>query len=558
MTAQRMMDEYDEYASFISPTTLQKECIRLFYEDQYKSCEILARMDLARCESQGREKYLPLLLLGNCAFQQRQFVHARHFYHELYHFDENKARWKDAQCLKECGSLVEAATLLEQIPKQVRTLPMHMMLGNLYVASTRKMAASQVFLEALKQNPYTLEAAEKLAILGTDKLSIMAAIKEGVAARGVHDANDWLPLRDLISALIAKHRHQTVIALQQFEKLEKDFPGNIYFLQRIGSLQLQMNDTKNALRTFDSIRSTEDSAIDYLDQYGQILAQEGELDELNELAVCLLNIDDKRPEAWTTLACYHEARDDHEKALAFNEKAITLDQKHAFAHRQRGAILMADNRPEHAAVSFFRSKEIDPDVATYEGLVDSYLAAGKFKEAIASAKEAISMAPRDPRAITLVGLALAQGSSDRQGAGRGQAGMDKAKRTLRKALSFEPCSLRPLFALVSIYLREADYASCIEVLRQGLEGTTETQCTIFGQAHILCRLGEVYTRMQDYKEAINTFHQALGLDSTLTSAQRSLDRLERLMRGVDPNDTGDEIIEDVSSRDTSSPLPPNY
>jgi tetratricopeptide (TPR) repeat protein len=118
--------------------------------------------------------------------------------------------------------------------------------------------------------------------------------------------------------------------------------------------------------------------------------------------------------------------------------------------------------------------------------------------------------------------------------------------------------LRPLFALVSIYLREADYASCIEVLRQGLEGTTETQCTIFGQAHILCRLGEVYTRMQDYKEAINTFHQALGLDSTLTSAQRSLDRLERLMRGVDPNDTGDEIIEDVSSRDTSSPLPPNY
>jgi hypothetical protein len=51
-----MINEYDEYAAFTSPTTLQKECIRLFYEKQYKSCEILARMDLARCESQGREK----------------------------------------------------------------------------------------------------------------------------------------------------------------------------------------------------------------------------------------------------------------------------------------------------------------------------------------------------------------------------------------------------------------------------------------------------------------------------------------------------------------------
>jgi len=544
----------DDYGRFSNTTSFQKECLRLYDDKQYKSCEILTRMDLSRCESTGREKYLAIQLLGDCAYQQGEFTRARHWYFQLYNFGENVARWKLSQCIKESGSLVEAATLLEQIPPNQRTLPMLMMLGNLYVASSRKMAASQVFLDALKKNPYTLEAAERLAVLGTDRASIMSAIKEGMMAHGVQDinTNEWVHIRELVSALVAKHRHQTVIALQQFEKLEREFPSNVYLIQRIASLQLQMCDSKSAERSFEGLRLTEDCAIDYLDQYGQILAQEGELEELNELAVCLLMINDKSPEAWTTLALYHEARDDHEKALAFVEKAIILDQRHAFAHRVRGTVLMSDNRPEHAAVSFFRSKEIEPDLTTYEGLVDSYLAAGKFKEAIASAKEAINMAPRDPRAITLVGLALAQGSSGRQG-----QGMDKAKRTLRKALSIEPSALRPLFALVSMYMRDSDYTSAIEVLRQGLEGNTETQSSSYGKADILCRLGEVYTNMEEYKEAIEIFHQALGLDPDLTSAQRSLDRLERLMRGVDPNETGDEIIEDASgSRD--SPVQPNY
>jgi anaphase-promoting complex subunit 7 len=301
-----------------------------------------------------------------------------------------------------------------------------------------------------------------------------------------------------------------------------------------------MKDPDGAARTFARVAMLDPTVVDYMDIYAGILANQNSLDELNQLASNLLEVDDKRPEAWSTLALYHEARQDHEKALAFVEKAIALDQTHAFAHHLKGAILLADNRPDHAAVSFFRSNEVAKDVASYEGLVDSYLASGKYKEAICTAKEAISAAPRDPRAIALVGLALQQGQ---MGADRVEA-TEKAKRALRKALALDPSALRPLLSLVTLHMQEKDYDTCIELVRQGIEGMTESRSRLEGQDILQGKLGEIYMAAENYNDAIASFHSALALNPCNADYQRSLDKLEKTVRGVDTSDNADELVED--------------
>lgn len=222
----------------MSLTPLQDECYKLLKEKQYKSCEILARMELAKAEQEGRDTRIAWALLGDCAQLTQQYSRAISFYRHIQSFESpHKYRLKEAQCLQALGNVVEASSVLEVIPQDQRNVTIHMTLGNLYLVSGRNNSACECFLESLIQNPYTLEAVEWLAVLGTDKAQVLDAVHTGFGRQN-NNNQSLLPVKDLISAHFAKHHHQTASALQQFAKIEQEFPNNVYLLLKIATLQV--------------------------------------------------------------------------------------------------------------------------------------------------------------------------------------------------------------------------------------------------------------------------------------------------------------------------------
>eukprot|EP00804_Cyclotella_cryptica_P028712 CCRYP_008218-RA/>CCRYP_008218-RA protein AED:0.30 eAED:0.30 QI:0/-1/0/1/-1/1/1/0/691 len=485
------------------------------------------------------------------------------------------------------------------------TVESHMLLGDLYVKNQRYVDAGEEYKLALGKNPYVLEAVEKLARLGCGESDILQMVEEGLqhvvkemlVQSGADEGNnnndknnnkniqqtvDSLPevdsLREYASAHSTLHKNQLVFSHHHFSKLTSHFPYHPSLLMQLAHIQQELGYIRRSEQNYQRVRALDCHWVEGMDRYAHLLfqlrmsrknafmmQQGGYLHyhyschhgrpgaenrrggcsievELGKLCTDLLQSNDRKPEPWTCLSLYHLARDDHEKAIAFVDKAISLNSQHAFAHLLRGSILLVSHRPEHARASFFRANDLQPDIPSYEGLVESYLAAGQYKEAVCSAKEAISGSPRDPRAITLVGLALAQAPTSHQ---KGE-GKERAKRALKKAVALDHGALRPLFALVDLYASECEYATCLKLLQDAIENGGKVSenaplCSVSTWNKeladvIQAKMAEIYALSEDFGQALECYHTAISMNPHNGLAMQGLERIEKLLKGIDPDE----------------------
>jgi tetratricopeptide (TPR) repeat protein len=233
------LEDLQEFA--VSLTPLQEECYNLLKAKQYRSCEVLAQMELSMAEQEGRDLLVPWSLLGDCAMMTKQYNKAIQYYRRI---SSNKYRLKEAQCLRELGTIVEASSVLETISPRERDLTVYMTLAQLYVASGQTKLAADCYLNGLYKYPMTMEAIEWLAMLGhTDKIRVLDAIDKGFKKMeqvgNTSTASMIGPIKELASALFAKGHHLSSMALQNFRALDKKFPNNVFILLQIAVLQVR-------------------------------------------------------------------------------------------------------------------------------------------------------------------------------------------------------------------------------------------------------------------------------------------------------------------------------
>eukprot|EP00956_Cyclotella_meneghiniana_P042979 scaffold249370_cov63-Cyclotella_meneghiniana.AAC.1 len=389
-------------------------------------------------------------------------------------------------------------------------------------------------------------------------------------------------LRQNASAQTNLHKNQLQSSLKHYTELTTKYPYHPYFLLHLANIQQELGHILPSEQNYKRIRALDQHWTEGMDHYAHLLFQlrhsrknafvmgqggylhyhyscHGNRDDiiatstaarercgievtLGELGTDMLSADDKKPESWNCLGLYHLSREDHEKALAFLDKAIALKPEYAFSHLLRGSILLASHRSDHARSAFFRANNLQRDIPSFEGLVESYLANGQHKEAVCSAKEAISVNIHDARALTLVGLALAQAPPSSV---RGE-GKEKAKRALKKAIALDQGALRPLFALVDIYASEGEYATCIKLLHDGIENGGKVAensplCAVgtWNKAHtdiIRAKMAEIHTLNEEYGDALECYHIALALNPQNGLAQQGIERVEKFLNGIDPDE----------------------
>jgi len=297
--------------------------------------------------------------------------------------NEIRLRLKMSQCYSKLKKYPSALTCLTAIHPANRTYAVHVKCGKLYEISGQRNSACQSYLEALKLMPFCTSCVSAALRLGVGKVLVKEAINAGTTC---HDGNhsSYVVMLDLMEALHASRRFDYESSLKYYQSLSVKFPNHRYILAKIAGMQYEQNDRRAATASFDTVRRLDKHCVDQMDKYASILYVKQERQKLNRLANDLLHVNADRPETWIAASFLAKINDDFQKSLDYANKALRVDRSNSFAHKVQGQLYLDLNKPQHAVMSFFRALEIERDMGGFEGLIDAYLKANKFKDAIIS------------------------------------------------------------------------------------------------------------------------------------------------------------------------------
>ncbi|XP_075477807.1 anaphase-promoting complex subunit 7 [Primulina tabacum] len=433
--------------------------------------------------------------------------------------NENEVKFKIATCHNSLNENRAALAEMEGIPSKSRNLEMNLMMAKLYRNSRHTRAAIGCFKECLRICPYILDAIIALAEFGVSAKDIICMFPQAPSRSGrppfdYSDSSRWLLRYVEAQCCVASNDYKG--GLELFSELLQRFPNNIHILLEMAKVKAVIGKNDEAILDFEKVRSIDPYLVTYMDEYAMLLKLKSDYSKLNKLVHDLLNIDPTRPEVFVALSVLWEKKDER-GALSYVEKSIRIDERHVAGYIMKGNLFLSMNRPEAAVIAYRGAQELRPDLRSYQGLVRSYLALSKIKEALYAAREAMKAMPQSAKALKLVGDVHASSNS----------GREKACKFYESALRLEPGFLGAALALAELHVQEGRNGDAVSLLQRYLKDWADDS--------LHAKLAQVFAATNMLQEALSHYQAALRINPLSDDARKGLERLEKQMKGVDPD-----------------------
>ncbi|PKY03780.1 TPR-like protein [Aspergillus campestris IBT 28561] len=242
----------------------------------------------------------------------------------------------------------------------------------------------------------------------------------------------WQELNDLLASVedlkhVVEHLPQNLISLifhvhcsqelyqatdetyQTLSELEAIFPTSAFLKTQRALLYYHSKDFEDACDIFTEIMTTSPHRLDSLDHYSNILYVMGWRPRLAFVAQVATATDKFRPETCCVVGNYYSLKSEHEKAVMYFRRALTLDRNFLSAWTLMGHEYI-EMKNTHAAIeSYRRAVDVNrKDYRAWYGLGQAYEVLDMSFYALFYYQRAAALRPYDPKMWQAVGSCYAK------------------------------------------------------------------------------------------------------------------------------------------------------
>jgi len=265
---------------------------------------------------------------------------------------------------------------------------------------------------------------------------------------------------------------------------------------------------------------------------GDAFKKEGKLDAAIEQFMTAVRLDPSLPEPYNNLGVVLAKQGKIDEAIDYYSRAIKIKPSYAEAYFNLGSTLAAHGQIMQAIDMLSKALQLNPDSArVHSNLGSLFIKQGNLEKALYHNKEALRLDPQLVEAHNNMGIVLMR-------EGKLEAAISQFREALQIDPNFKPAanSLRSALAI------QRELGSEVSKLRKLLQDNPES-------AELHLKLGNLFFRQGDRRQAIQQYKKALELDpeflpalnnlALVTAANKEYDRALALFLDVlnsHPND----------------------